>query len=117
MAENRKMGHFQYALVAVSLAIIVSLVAFMSEEGKITGFAVSDSDSFDIMESSLVEYNTLNELGSLGPGNYYVSSEGIVYWLDDNSMPAVGKVNQITEAQKNKRIYIDSEGNIGYILN
>ena len=52
----------------------------------------------------------------LAAGNYYIDENGIVYWTDDSSSPAIAKVNSIDESQKNRPIYIDNNGNVGYSI-
>ena len=120
MLKNKKGEHFQNALVVVFAAIFISIVAFSTETGKITGFAVSDSgnsvSSNAVSQNNLREYSNINELGSLAPGSYYIDGDGIVYWLDDSSKPAVAKVDSARDNQKYRQIYIDDKGNIGYVI-
>lgn len=103
------MSHFKYALIVVFLSIAVSLLAFITSDNNITGFVVSNPQD-------LREYENIDSLQSLGSGTYYIDGFGTVYWIDDKSMPAVAKVKFIDETQKNRKIYIDNDGDIGYLL-
>lgn len=119
--DNKRGGHFNIALIIVFLSIAVSLIAFMSEDtNNVTGFvtsATNEESSYSAdAEPVLREFNNLDDLRSLAKGNYYIDDEGVVYWLDDDSRPAVAKVIYIRDIQKNRKIYIDNSGNIGYAL-
>ena len=118
MLKNKKGEHFQYALAAIFLSIFVSLFAFVSESSKITGFAVSDSYNADnsVSQDNIREYKTINDLSSLAVGDYYIDGDGIVYWLDDVSKPAIGKVDNLEDSQKYRQIYVDASGDIGYVI-
>ena len=117
--NKNKSGNFGFGIFIIFLAIVVSLVSFVTEENKITGFAAMDTEPVIIVISNynLVELNDFKSLQTLSAGDYYVDNEGIVYWVGDESMPAIAKVSLIDESQKNRRIYVDDEGNIGYVLN
>ena len=115
LTKNRHGEHFKTALIAIFLSIAVSLIAFLSEGSKITGFAASDSN-YAVINPSLIEFKDVNSLGSLAPGNYYIDDKGVVYWIDDESRPPIAKVYYVTEAQKNRQIYIDNSGNVGYTI-
>lgn len=109
--------HFNFALAVIFVSIAVSIIAFVSEDKKITGFATIGADSEEtIITQVLREFSNVDELGALSPGNYYVDDAGIVYWLDDESSPAIAKVGFVRDEQKNRHIYIDNNGNIGYVL-
>lgn len=97
------------ALILVSVAIF--MFAFISEDS-ITGLVVTEPKA----EQSLIEFANFDELSTLAAGNYYVDSDGIVYWLDDESKPAIAKASYVDESQKNRHIYIDNQGRIGYVL-
>ena len=114
MIKNKKAEHFQAALIVILLSVAVSLVAFLSAENKVTGFATANS--YDVVVSDLREFNNVNELSSLSKGTYYIDANGIVYWLDDESRPAIAKIKFVRDESKNRQIYIDNDGNIGYIL-
>jgi len=115
MINNKRGEHFRAALTVISLSIAISLFAFMSEENKITGFATSTA-TYVTSQPNLIEFENVDALGSLAAGNYFIDGDGIVYWLDDSSKPAIAKVKNIDEIEKNRKIYIDNEGNIGYSL-
>ncbi len=118
--KNIHAEHFNFALIVIFLSIFITLFAFISEENKITGFATGttfeNSNYGTIAQSNLREFNDVKSLGSLAAGNYYIDSDGIVYWTDDESNPAIAKVKFVDEIQKNRKIYIDNNGNIGYLL-
>ena len=114
--NNNKHGeHFNIALLVIFLSIAVSVLAFLGEDNKLTGFAAA-SPPYIITDYELREFNNINDLSSLSKGNYYIDGSGIVYWTNDESKPAVAKVKFIGESQKNRAIYIDKDGNIGYII-
>lgn len=113
--KNKKhKDHFQYALIAIIVSITVALIAFKTADNSITAFAVSNFDKTPSL--NLPEFKDFNSLQSLAAGNYYVDSDGIVYWIDDASNPVVAKVKNLDDSQKNRQIYIDGNGNIGYTL-
>ena len=99
------------------LSISISLFAFITEENKITGLVVAeDSKEIQISQPILIEFNDVNSLSTLSAGNYYIDENGIVYWIDDETKPAIAKVSYVNESQKNRHIYIDNEGRVGYVL-
>ncbi len=115
LSKSKRAEHFNSALLAIVLSIAVVSLAFLSEDRSLTGFvAYEDQDS--AIEPNLIAFDNVNSLRTLSAGNYYVDGNGIVYWADDGSMPAVAKVSSLSESQKNRRIYIDNEGNVGYLL-
>ncbi len=118
MLKNKRAEHFQNAMAVILLAISISIVAFATGN-KITGFAVEDGQQApnqDVFVPSLKEFNSVNDLSTLSAGNYYIDGDGIVYWLDDDSRPSVAKVNNAADNQKYRQIYIDADGNIGYVI-
>lgn len=121
LSQDKSGENFNFGITITALAITISLLAFVSEESKITGFAVSgdskESINDEIIPDNLIEFNDIGSLRSLAPGSYYIGESGIVYWLYDNSKPAIAKVKNIDDLQKSREIYIDKNGNIGYILN
>ena len=116
---HKQKDHFNVALVVIFLAIFVSLISFMSENNKLTGFVVNANykNADAATQTNVKEYNDVKSLGVLSPGNYYIDNQGYVYWMDDDSTPAVAKVKYLNDDQKNRKIYIDNEGNIGYLIN
>lgn len=114
--KNKTGESFQFSVFIVFLSIAISLFAFISEENKITGFVVGADLTAAFIQPVLIEFKDVDSLKTLVAGNYYVDSNGIVYWVDDESMPAIAKVDFIDESQKNQHIYIDNEGRIGYLL-
>lgn len=115
--KSESRDHFNFALALILISITVSIIAFVSEDKKITGFATASADSEEtIITQVLREFNDVDELSSLAQGNYYVNDAGFVYWLEDESSPAIAKINFVRDEQKNRHIYIDSSGNIGYVL-
>lgn len=118
MAKPNKKGEsFNLALIVIFLSIAVSAIAFMSESNKVTGFVTSGSGlDYSVHNSNIREFRDVASLNTLAPGNYFIGGNGIVYWADDNSRPAVARVTSLYEVQKNKYIYIDDDGNIGYTI-
>ena len=116
--KRKDKDHFKSALVAVSLAIFISLIGFMSEQNNITGFVTGTPyNSNAATQINVKEYNDVKSLETLSPGNYYIDGNGFVYWMDDDSTPAVAKVKTLTDDQRNRKIYIDDQGNVGYLIN
>ena len=120
---KNKSGNFGFGIFIIFLAMAVSLFAFISEENKITGFVALEDEENDatqnniqIISSNLIEFENFNSLSALAPGNYFIDDDGIVYWIDDESGPAIAIVKLRDEIQENRRIYIDDEGRIGYAL-
>lgn len=113
---NKRAEHFNSALLAIVLSIAVVSLAFLSEDRNLTGFVAYEEQDFVIEKPNLIVFDDVNSLRTLAPGNYYVDGNGIVYWIDDDSKPAIAKVSSLSESQKNRKIHIDNEGNIGYLL-
>ena len=115
--KNKSGEKFGFGIFIVFLSISISLFSFVTEENKITGFAVQENklEATKITMPKLLEFNDIKSL-SLAAGNYYADSDGTVYWIDDESKPAVARVKYVDESQKNRSIYIDGDGNIGYVL-
>lgn len=115
--NHKDKDHFKSALVAVALVIFISLIGLMSGQNNITGFATSTSYNADAAtQTNVKEYKNVNSLQVLAPGNYYIDSQGYVYWMDDEVTPAVAKVTYVRDEQKNRKIYIDDQGNVGYLI-
>lgn len=112
-AKNKLGKKFGNGLIVILLSVTIVMLAFVSENNKITGFVVTEISE---AQQSLMEFKDVNSLSSLAAGNYYIDSNGVVYWLDDESKPAVAKVNFVDETQQNRHIYIDDQGRIGYVL-
>lgn len=113
--SSKKGEKFGIGLLLVAAAVSLSLFSFMTGENSITGFAVA-LDSSNIESSGLTEFNDADSLSTLSAGNYYIGSNGVVYWVDDGLSPAIAKVNNLDDSQKNRYVYIDPEGDVGYIL-
>ena len=116
LTKNKRGESFKAALVVILLSIAIFSIAFMWGENDITGLVIDAEPNYIPTQYSLAAYEDVNSLGTLSEGNYYIDGEGIVYWIDDGSKPAIAKVNFIYEEQKNRLIYIDDEGNVGYVL-
>ena len=115
--DNKRAEHFNIALTVILVSIVVSLFAFRSEDNKVTGFAVSDSNSASQAQPNLLQFRSVSSLSTLSSGTYYIDGDGIVYWFDDNSMPPVGKITYLQDSQKNRKVYVDKDGNVGYLIN
>ena len=114
--KSRKGEKFEFGLLIVLLSISISLFSFVTEEDNPTGFAVAEENKEIQASPTLLEFNDVNSLSTLSKGNYFIDSNGVVYWTDDDLKPAIAKANFLEESQKDRQIYIDAEGNIGYIL-
>ena len=115
--KHKDKDHFKSALVAVALVTFISLIGLMSGQNNLTGFVTSTPYSADAAtQTNVREYQNVNSLQVLAPGNYYIDSNGFVYWMDDDSSPAVAKVTNLRDEQKNRKIYIDDQGNVGYLI-
>jgi len=116
VAQNKRERHFRNALIVIILAITIVLLAFLGEDIRnLTGFATANP-YYAPASSNLAGFKTIGDLATLSAGTYYIDQSGIVYWADDVSEPAVAKVDFIDENQKNRLIYIDKNGNVGYII-
>ncbi|MBI2542348.1 hypothetical protein HYV80_06580 [Candidatus Woesearchaeota archaeon] len=111
--KNKKAERFEFGLAIVLLAMSLSLLSFLTEESSITGFAAYETENTD--EASLAEFQNANSLSILSAGNYYIDEKGIVYWIDEGRI-AMAKISNVGEIEKNRHIYIDKEGKIGYVL-
>lgn len=107
MNEEDKFG---IGMLVVLAAMSVSLVSFITEENKIMAFATYEVNNLD-----LLEFDDVESLGYLATGNYYIDAEGIVYWTDEGSKPAVAFVKSVGDSG-GRHIYIDDLGKIGYVL-
>ena len=120
MGKNKRVEHFNIAMMAVFASIAISLLAFIGADnsGKVTGFAVSDSiaSNTQVQQPELLQFKSIGSLSDLSSGAYYVDEKGVVYWMDDSSMPPVGQVAYLRESQKNRQIYVDNDGNVGYLI-
>ncbi|MBI4452071.1 hypothetical protein HY637_01460 [Candidatus Woesearchaeota archaeon] len=115
MAKNKRGEHFSFALLVVVFSMAIFSIAFLSEDSNLTGLAVYEQDATYVNQNLLV-YDNVNSLRTLASGNYYLDTDGVVYWLDDSSKPPIAKLSYISESQKNRKIHIDNEGNLGYLL-
>ena len=118
LVKNKIGEEFGFGMFIVFLSMAISLFAFISEENQITGLVTFEAAPQIVVKASdLIDIKDINSLGSLATGNYYVDENGVVYWIDDESRPAVAQLNNFDENLKNKEIYIDKYGRIGYVLN
>ncbi|MBS3104880.1 hypothetical protein J4234_01340 [Candidatus Woesearchaeota archaeon] len=123
LCKNKSGEKLGFGLIVVVFSIVISLFAFVSENNETTGFAVLEGNennavqyNMEIIPSNLIEFNKIKSLSTLAPGNYFIDDDGIVYWIDDESRPAIAIVKSHDETYENKLIYIDDEGRIGYVL-
>jgi|SRR3989338_5818510 len=114
LAKKRSGESFNFGIMLVLLTIGISAIAFISENNKLTGFATSAKKNEAATKPSLTAYRDINSLGVLATGNYYVDASGVVYWVNDEQMTPVAKVNYLDDYQKNVYIYIDDDGSISY---
>ena len=120
MKKNKRGEHFNIALIVIFISIAVSLISFMSADNsnQATGFAVSDlgNSAAHTQQPELLQFSAVSSLSRLSSGSYYIDADGVVYWLDDISRPAIGKVIHLSDSQKNREMYIDKDGNVGYLI-
>lgn len=116
LEKNKSGENFGFGLAFIVLSMAISILAFISEGSKITGFATLSQEDAFVKSADLRDFEDVDSLGRLAQGNYYIDNNGIVYWIDDESMPAVGQLNIVEDSQKNRHIYIDSNGRIVYVL-
>ena len=115
--KNKSREKFSNGVLLIILSITISTLAFISEDNRITGFVTLNKDLGDTaIKNNLIELKNIDSLKTFAVGNYYVDGDGIVYWIDDKSKPAIAKVKSVDEIHKNRHIYIDKEGRIGYVL-
>jgi len=107
---------FSYGIFLIVSIISISMLAFLNEDKNITGYVIAGESANYESASALAEFNSLNSLAQLSPGLYYVYADGYVYSVDDYSRLLVGKVSHLEDSQKDKLVYIDRNGNIGYVL-
>lgn len=107
---------FTYGIFLIVSFILLSTLAFLNEDKNITGYVIAGESANHESASALSEFNSLNSLAQLSPGLYYVYADGYVYSVDDYARLLVGKINRLDDPQKDKLVYIDRNGNIGYVL-
>lgn len=112
----RKGESFNAALFVILLSIYFVALAFLTENNKV-GLAASNLNSHSsVSEPKLIEFQDFNSLSSLASGEYYIDNNGKVYWTDDESRPMVAKVKLLSNLQKNRYVYVDKNGKIGYVI-
>ena len=112
---NKRAEHFNSALIVIIISIAVVSTAFLSENRNLTGLVVYN-EQLVIEKPNLIVFDNVNSLRTLAPGDYYIDGDGIVYWVEDDSKPAIAKVSSLAKSQKNRKVHIDNEGNIGYLF-
>ena len=106
---------FNFGIGIVLLTIGLSLFSFLSQENNFTGYVVNE-DSGAVSKSNLAYLNDFDSLSILAPGKYFIDNQGFVYWIDDESKPAVAKIGNVNDFAKNKQVYVDKEGRVGFVL-
>ena len=101
---------FSEALLLTSLVIAITLFAFVGEESRITGFAAAENID------NLFEFDDVSYLGYLPVGYYYIDNDGVVYQTSEDSKNPIAKIKFIEEIQKDRYVYVDDYGRIGYVL-
>ena len=115
IVKKKNGEHFRFALFLIFVSISVFILAFLSEDNGITGQVTATTLS-QVASSDLIEFEDISELGTLAPGKYYIDGNGIVYWIEENGMAKIAKINYLDSSQKGRRVYIDFEGNVGYLI-
>lgn len=103
---------FSIGLFLIIASITLSLFSFISEENKITGYAVNELSN----DVEVPVFKDINSLSTLSPGEYFIDANGVVNIEVDSLYFPIGKIMHLDESQKNVPIYIDKEGRIGYVL-
>lgn len=112
MSQNKSPDEiFSEALLITFLAITITLFAFVGEENKITGFAAAEN-----IDNNLFEFDDMSYLGYLPVGYYYIDNGGIVYQVNDVFKTPIAKIKFIEEIQKDRYVYVDDYGRVGYVL-
>ena len=114
---NRKGESFKFGLLVIGASILLSLLALTSRQNSITGYAGYGANlQYQQVSqySNLRQFDSFDSIKSLAAGNYFIDGNGIIYWMDDETKPAIVRVNLLRDLQKNRYIYIDNEGKIGY---
>jgi hypothetical protein len=109
-------NHYTLAFIAVVLAAGIAFMGLFTHGNSPTGFVTASDAEVIVLEPELIQFSTVQELGTLAEGNYYIDSYGFVYWMDDSSTPQVGKVSLLHDSQRSRLIYIDDHGNVGYVI-
>lgn len=106
--------HFRVALLLVFVSIFISILAFLSEDNGITGQVTSNLNQ--ISQPDLIEVEDINGLGTLAVGKYYIDGNGIVYWMEGDGMPKIAKIKYVDSSQIGRHVYVDFEGNVGFLI-
>ena len=106
--------NLRVALFLVFVAVSVSILAFLSEDGGITGQATNVPNQ--VSQPDLIEFEDIRDLGNLAAGKYYIDGNGIVYWMEGNGMPKVAKIKYVDSSQIGRHVYVDFEGNVGFLI-
>lgn len=118
-AINKKGESFKFGLLVIGASIIISLIAFTSRQSNLTGYA-SYGAKLQYQHANeyadLRQFEGFDSIKIMAAGNYYIDSNGIIYWTDDESKPAIARVSLLRDSQKNRNIYIDNDGKIGYSI-
>lgn len=107
---------FSEALLVTSLVITITLFAFIGEDSKITGFAAAENKGGTTIEHYLFEFDDMKYLGYLPTGHYYIDNDGIVYHINENLRNPIAKIKFIDEIHKDRHVYVDDYGRVGYVL-
>ena len=113
--SREKSPSFVAGLLFILASVSVFSVAFFSEQNSLTGLVVANQKTIE-PSPVLKQYNDVSSLAELSPGKYYINSNGIVYYMDDKSRFAVASVSHLDDSQKDRFVYIDTNGNIGYLI-
>lgn len=110
---TRNEDKFGIGILLIFLSISVTMLGFLSEEKNIVGYAAAKEPAI-ITDNSVFE--NIDTLSELSPGKYFVYDDGSVYSIEDDARLLVGKVKHIQDVQKNTYLYVDRNGDIGYVL-
>lgn len=111
--RTRNEDKFGVGILLIILSISVTMFGFLSEERNIVGYAAGENRAINEGNAILYAYNSLSELS---PGKYFVYDDGSVYSIEEYAKLFVGKVKHVQEIHKNRNLYVDRNGNVGYVL-
>ena len=112
----KRNNSFEIGILFIVSAISITMLGFLSEEKNLAGHAAANENTGYAVFNDNPLFHNLDSLSELSPGNYIVYDNNLVYSVEDDARLLVGKISHIQDFQKNKYIYVDRDGNVGYVL-
>ena len=103
MVRGKKGNHFPIAIIVILVVIILFVTAFFTES-KLSGMAVYSG----------LEQIEASELYEFAEGNCYIDDNGVVYWIDDSSKPAIAQLHSMRDAYSDRYFYVSDDGMVFY---